>query len=50
MLLAQLQADLDRFRDLALRCQADFENFRKRSRPRKRGGREVRQRHVSWSG
>jgi molecular chaperone GrpE len=26
-----LQADLDRFRDLALRSQADFENFKKRS-------------------
>ena len=30
-LLAQLQVDLDRFRDLALRSQADFENFRKRA-------------------
>ena len=30
-LLAQLQTDLDRFRDLALRSQADFENFRKRA-------------------
>ena len=30
-LLAQLQSDLDRFRDLALRSQADFENFRKRA-------------------
>jgi molecular chaperone GrpE len=30
-LLAQLQGDLDRFRDLALRSQADFENFRKRA-------------------
>src|ERR1700746_3879990 len=29
--LAGLQADLDRFRDLALRSQADFENFRKRA-------------------
>jgi molecular chaperone GrpE len=29
--LAQLQTDLDRFRDLALRSQADFENFRKRA-------------------
>ena len=29
--LAQLQSDLDRFRDLALRSQADFENFRKRA-------------------
>lgn len=30
-LLTQLQGDLDRFRDLALRSQADFENFRKRA-------------------
>src|SRR5258708_13259030 len=30
-LLTQLQADLERFRDLALRTQADFENFRKRA-------------------
>jgi len=29
--LAGLQADLARFRDLALRSQADFENFRKRT-------------------
>src|ERR1044072_3937420 len=29
--LAVLQADLDRFRDLALRSQADFENYKKRS-------------------
>ncbi|HEX4083500.1 MAG TPA: nucleotide exchange factor GrpE [Chthoniobacteraceae bacterium] len=28
---SQLQADLERFRDLALRSQADFDNFRKRS-------------------
>src|SRR2546430_2584283 len=28
---AQLQADLERFRDLALRSQADFDNFRKRA-------------------
>ncbi len=28
---ADLQADLDRFRDLALRTQADFENYKKRS-------------------
>ena len=28
---ATLQADLDRFRDLALRSQADFENYKKRS-------------------
>jgi len=27
----QLQADLERFKDLALRSQADFDNFRKRS-------------------
>src|SRR3954466_7084608 len=26
-----LQADLDRFRDLALRSQADFDNFKKRA-------------------
>src|SRR5438132_6342840 len=26
-----LQADLDRFRDLAMRSQADFENYKKRS-------------------
>jgi molecular chaperone GrpE len=30
-LLGQLQADLERFRDLALRSQADFDNFRKRA-------------------
>lgn len=30
-LLAQLQGDLEKFRDLALRSQADFENFRKRA-------------------
>ena len=29
--VANLQADLDRFRDLALRSQADFENYKKRS-------------------
>jgi molecular chaperone GrpE len=29
--LAGLQADLDRFRDLAMRSQADFENYKKRS-------------------
>lgn len=28
---ARLQADLDRFRDLALRSQADFDNFKKRA-------------------
>ena len=29
--MAGLQVDLDRFRDLALRSQADFENYKKRS-------------------
>ncbi|HEY1583612.1 MAG TPA: nucleotide exchange factor GrpE [Chthoniobacterales bacterium] len=29
--VAGLQADLDRFRDLALRSQADFDNFKKRA-------------------
>lgn len=29
--LSQLQSDLERFRDLALRSQADFDNFRKRA-------------------
>ena len=29
--IAGLQADLDRFRDLAMRSQADFENYKKRS-------------------
>jgi len=29
--MAGLQTDLDRFRDLALRSQADFENYKKRS-------------------
>jgi len=29
--MQQVQADLDRFRDLALRSQADFENYRKRA-------------------
>jgi molecular chaperone GrpE len=28
--MASMQADLDRFRDLALRSQADFENYKKR--------------------
>jgi molecular chaperone GrpE len=28
--VAKLQADLDRFRDLAMRSQADFENYKKR--------------------
>src|SRR6187455_1202930 len=28
---SSLQADLDRFRDLALRSQADFDNYKKRS-------------------
>ncbi|MCE9612332.1 MAG: nucleotide exchange factor GrpE [Chthoniobacter sp.] len=30
-LFVQMQADLQRFRDLALRSQADFDNFRKRA-------------------
>ena len=30
-LLAQMQSDMARFKDLALRTQADFENFRKRA-------------------
>ncbi|MDR3404687.1 MAG: nucleotide exchange factor GrpE [Chthoniobacter sp.] len=30
-LLTQLQGDLEKFRDLALRSQADFDNFRKRA-------------------
>src|SRR5882762_474226 len=29
--MSGLQADLDRFRDLALRSQADFENYKKRT-------------------
>lgn len=29
--VANLQVDLDRFRDLAMRTQADFENYKKRS-------------------
>src|SRR5689334_13691400 len=29
--IAGLQADLDRFRDLALRSQADFDNYKKRT-------------------
>ncbi len=29
--MARLQAELDRFRDLAMRSQADFENYRKRA-------------------
>ena len=28
--MASIQADLDRFRDLAMRTQADFENYKKR--------------------
>jgi molecular chaperone GrpE len=28
--VARMQADLDRFRDLAMRSQADFENYKKR--------------------
>ena len=30
-LVAQMQSDMARFKDLALRTQADFENFRKRA-------------------
>ena len=30
-LLAQIQTDMERFRDLALRSQADLDNFRKRA-------------------
>ena len=29
--IATLQADMDRFRDLALRSQADFDNYKKRA-------------------
>ncbi|HEX4638549.1 MAG TPA: nucleotide exchange factor GrpE [Chthoniobacterales bacterium] len=29
--IASVQADLDRFRDLAMRSQADFENYKKRT-------------------
>ena len=29
--MASMQADLDRFRDLAMRSQADFENYKKRT-------------------
>ena len=29
--MAEMQADLDRFKDLALRSQADFENYKKRA-------------------
>jgi molecular chaperone GrpE len=35
---ASLQADLDRFRDLALRSQADFENYKKRAAREKEEG------------
>ena len=45
--MAGLQADLDRFRDLALRSQADFENYKKRASPRKRGCDEIRQQLVA---
>jgi molecular chaperone GrpE len=34
----QLQADLERFRDLAMRSQADFENYRKRAAREKEEG------------
>src|SRR5437660_4594255 len=33
--MSGLQADLDRFRDLALRSQADFENYKKRAARKK---------------
>jgi molecular chaperone GrpE len=36
--MAGLQADLDRFRDLALRSQADFENYKKRCAREKEEG------------
>src|SRR5580765_600592 len=36
--MAGLQADLDRFRDLALRSQADFENYKKRAAREKEDG------------
>lgn len=36
--IAGLQADLERFRDLALRSQADFENFKKRAAREKEEG------------
>lgn len=36
--LASMQADLDRFRDLAMRSQADFENYKKRCAREKEEG------------
>ena len=39
-LVVSLQSDVDRFRDLALRTQADFENYKKR------GAREKRRRKA----
>jgi molecular chaperone GrpE len=36
--LAGLQADIERFRDLALRSQADFENYKKRAAREKEEG------------
>ena len=36
--MASMQADLDRFRDLALRSQADFENYKKRCAREKEEG------------
>jgi len=36
--MASMQADLDRFRDLALRTQADFENYKKRRAREKEEG------------
>ncbi len=35
---SRLQADLDRFRDLALRSQADFDNYKKRAAREKEDG------------
>ena len=43
---ASLQADLDRFRDLALRSQADFDNYKKRC-PREGRGDQIRQQLAS---
>src|ERR1700730_16777240 len=36
--MATMQADLDRFRDLAARSQADFENYKKRCAREKEEG------------
>src|SRR5436305_8204821 len=50
--MSGLQADLDRFRDLALRSQADFENYKKRAAREKDdavkyANSALRQQHVS---